>query len=312
MPKLTRDILDIADNLDVGSIQANPILDIAARFWEQDRYAAFRVCYLTMRWIDDLVDDVRKETGSVPAAAANRLRSTLIDWLGSVKRGEKDGYFHHRILEVIRYYAIPIWPWERLCKAMVYDLNHNGFSSFRRFLIYAEGAAVAPAAVFLHLCGVEVRGDICGPPSFDIRNAARALARFCYLVHILRDFQKDHLENLNYFADNHLAEYSLTPADLRLIAEGGQIPQAFRNLIRRYVDYAGYYRGLARKTIDGISPHLQHRYQLSLEIIYGMYLQVFERIDPEKGGFSREQLTPSAPQVHERVMRIVLDFAGNR
>ena len=54
--------LDFAVNLDFSEILTNPILDIAARFWDDDRYAAFKICYRSMRLIDDLVDE-RKESG---------------------------------------------------------------------------------------------------------------------------------------------------------------------------------------------------------------------------------------------------------
>ena len=37
---------------------------------------------------------------------------------------------------------------------MVYDLNNDGFETFEDFLNYAEGAAVCPGAIFMHLCGV--------------------------------------------------------------------------------------------------------------------------------------------------------------
>lgn len=49
--------LDFDRNLDFQQILTNPILDIAARFWEDERYEAFKICYRSMRFIDDMVDD---------------------------------------------------------------------------------------------------------------------------------------------------------------------------------------------------------------------------------------------------------------
>ena len=54
--------LDFAREIPFDEILTNPILDIAARVWEQDRYDAFKICYRSMRRLDDLVDH-RKETG---------------------------------------------------------------------------------------------------------------------------------------------------------------------------------------------------------------------------------------------------------
>ena len=44
-------------DLDFNQILTNPILDIGARFWEDERYNAFRICYRSMRLLDDLVDN---------------------------------------------------------------------------------------------------------------------------------------------------------------------------------------------------------------------------------------------------------------
>jgi hypothetical protein len=49
--------IDFAIDVEFDKILTNPILDIAARFWEKDRYEAFKVCYRSMRVIDDLVDN---------------------------------------------------------------------------------------------------------------------------------------------------------------------------------------------------------------------------------------------------------------
>ncbi len=53
------DDLAFTDELDFGKVLKNPILDIAARLWEDDRYEAFKTCYRSMRAIDDLVDGVK-------------------------------------------------------------------------------------------------------------------------------------------------------------------------------------------------------------------------------------------------------------
>ena len=40
------------------------------------------------------------------------------------------------------------------------------------------------------------------PLALMLRSAATPCAMFSYLVHIIRDFQKDQQNNLNYFADD--------------------------------------------------------------------------------------------------------------
>jgi phytoene/squalene synthetase len=293
--------LDFATHLDFSEILTNPILDIAARFWDDERYAAFRTCYRSMRIIDDLVDN-RKATGhTIGREEGDRYAAIMNRWIEGVRGTAPVDGFQEELVATMRRFVLPTWPWEKLLKAMVYDLNHAGFATFVGFLRYCEGAAVAPGAIFMHLCGVSRRDDHYLAPPFDIRRAARALGVFSYLVHVVRDFQKDQLNNLNYFADDLVAANQLSPGDLRAIAEGGEVSPSFRRLIRTYRHCAEYYRRKARRTIDGVLPNLEPRYRLSLEIIYSLYSQIFERIEPDTGSFTTEALNPRPFEVEERI-----------
>ncbi len=293
--------LDFAQNLDFSEILTNPILDIAARFWEEDRYEAFQVCYRSMRKIDDLVDD-RKEAGTkITPEEMAEMRDLMLGWLEAARCGDRSNPFLQDFLKTLDRFALPLWPWERLCVAMSYDLDHNGFANFRAFLRYAEGAAIAPASVFMHLCGVTKTKRGYTPPAYNIREAARPLAVFSYLVHIMRDFQKDHVRGLNYFAEDQLVGFDLTVEGLGEMARRGEVTPQFRRLIARYVDFAEYYRAKARRTIDAILPCLEPRYQLSFEMIYSLYMQIFERIDPNVGNFTTAETNPSSSQVNARI-----------
>jgi len=308
MVSSNRTSLDFACELDFSEILSNPILDIAARFWEKDRYEAFKVCYRSMRVIDDIVDE-RKATGAtIKPAEAALIKASMYQWLEAVGSNSPWDSFQHEFVATIKKFSVPLWPWERLAEAMVYDLNHDGFASFRTFIRYARGAAVAPASVFMHLCGVTPESDSYSPPEYDIRKAARPLALFSYLVHIIRDFQKDQLSNLNYFADDLISLHGLKRSDLHEIAKTAQPTDSFRELIKQYVTFCEFYRGKAREAIDRTKPLLQPRYQLSREIIYNLYSQIFERIDPDKGGFTAEELNPSEEQVKARVEETVKRF----
>jgi phytoene/squalene synthetase len=301
--------LDFAVEKDFTEILTNPFMDIAARFWDQPRYEAFKICYRSMRRIDDLVDD-RKVVG-VPLGQSEQTDylTAMTHWLEAVKSGRAVDDYTAEFLSSLNRFAIPLWPWERLCRAMIYDLEHDGFSTFRTFLRYCEGAAISPAAVFVHLCGVEeVTDGVYRAPGFDIRRTARALAIFSYHVHILRDFQKDQLRGLNYFADDLIAAHSLTRADLRRAAETGRVPDSLRELFRRYCSLADYYRGRARMILDRLPDSMAPRYRLSLEVIYGLYGLVFERVDPSTGTFSEKELNPSPDEIRVRLQGIIAAF----
>jgi len=300
--------LQFAEDIDFSEILTNPILDIAARFWDEDRYTAFRTCYRSMRIIDDMVDN-RKATGeAITDEEQAHYTAMLTDWLRAFKEGRADFPFVTELREIVERFSIPIWPWERLATAMIYDLSHKSFPSFRAFRRYAEGAAIAPASVFIHLCGVRSESGRFRPPTFDICRVARPLALFSYLVHIMRDFEKDQKSNLNYYADSILQTLGLTLSDLRTAAIEGKIEPPIRRLISTYCRFADFYRQRARIAVSSVAPLMEPRYALSLEIIYSLYLQIFERIDPEAEKFTTGDLNPPPDEVKRRIEMTVSVF----
>lgn len=304
--------LDFLDDLDFSAVLSNPILDIAARFWEPDRYQAFQVCYRSMRAVDNLVDD-RKATGRpITSQERGHYRRMILDWVTSLRRRQRTDSFQGKLLDILERFGVPLWPWERLADAMVYDLEHNGFKNLAAFLRYSEGAAIAPASVFMHLCGIRPASNGYSGPPFDIRKAARPLALFSYLVHIMRDFERDVQLGLVYFADDILARHDLAISDLRVMASTGVPTASLRDLMADYRRFAEYYRTKARRAIDQLTPVLSDRYCLSVEIIYNLYHQIFERVDPVSGSFVLEELNPRPAEVRARIDETVADFKKSR
>ncbi len=289
-------------------ILKNPILDIAARFWEEDRYRAFKTCYRSMRFIDDLVDN-RKATGRhIISAEREHLSRQVGRWIDSIRGRQRTDECPGDLLRAMETFQVPVWPWERLAEAMMYDLAHDSYPTWRVFRRYCEGAAVAPASVFMHLCAVDTRGDTCVGPTFDVRAAARPLALFSYLVHIIRDFQRDQRQHLNYFAQNLLRQHRLTVSQVRSMAQAGRISFSLRNLISQYAGFAEHFRRSARVSIDRTARFLAPRYRLSLEIIYSLYSQIHERIDPTSGTFAADELNPGPEEVRRRLDETVAAF----
>ena len=283
-------------------------LDIAARFWEEDRYRAFRACYRSMRAIDDLVD-TRKAAGTpITDAEREHLVRQVRSWVEVVRR-RADGDIHQReLIAAVERFRIPLWPWERLAEAMIYDLSYDGFDSWRVFRRYCEGAAVAPASVFMHLCGVSHGDGAYSGPAFDVRRAARPLALFSYLVHIIRDFQKDQQNHLNYFTRDLLRRHQLSTLEIRNMAESGRVTPSLRRLIAEYVGMAEHFWRRARAAIDRTASFLSDRYQLSLEILYSLYLQVFRKIDPARGSFTSRELKPTSVEMRRCIDNTIVTF----
>ncbi|KAA3633494.1 MAG: hypothetical protein DWP97_09095 [Calditrichaeota bacterium] len=293
---------------DFEKILTNPILDIAARFWDDDRYEAFQVCYRSMRVIDDLVDDRKEKEIEMSASEKKELESLINHWMIQFEKNQPIDDFQKELLDIKHKFNIPLWPWQRLAKSMIFDIYHIRFDSFLTFLRYTEGAAISPASIFMHLCGVSKSGTKYKQPVFDIRYAARYLALFSYLVHIMRDFEKDQKRSLNYFAFDLMQKNNLTDSELRNAALRSKISGNIRQLFQQYYDIAHYYQNKSRKLVNEIQPSLQDRYQLSYELIFQLYSQIFDRIDTKNGTFTENELLPSAAERKSRIDQTVSSF----
>jgi hypothetical protein len=91
-------------------------------------------------------------------------------------------------------------------------------------------------------------------------------------------------------------------------AHGTPVDNNFRNLIKQYYSLADEYRKKTYEIIKEIRPLLEPRYQLSLEIIFDLYLMVFERIDPQNGKFTTKELNPSPEETKKRVHDLIMKF----
>jgi 15-cis-phytoene synthase len=293
--------------IDFHKIKDHPNILIAARFWEDDRYEAARTIYRFMRSIDDLIDDRKALDGMLSCMEKKMYADQVNAWIDCLGLDHSSDPFFVEVTETIRRFRIPLHFFYNFARSMVFDIHHDGFQTLDEFLDYAEGASNGPASVFVHLCCLEnLQGEYI-PPDLVISDVARPCAMFSYLVHIIRDFQKDQFNNLNYFALDIIKKHGLTPERLKSIARGGEIQDGFRAMIKEYKSIAGKYKESTEKMIKSLEGCLEPRYMLSLRIIYHLYLQIYDRIDPENGKFTSASLNPTPEEVRESVIQCIKD-----
>jgi len=300
--------LDIFDSIDFEKIVDHPNILIAANFWDQERFQAAKNCYKFMRTIDDLIDNYKSEHITIAPENKAQFETDVYRWINTIAEASQEIPSHSELVETVQRFSIPFWPLEAFAKSMIYDIYHDGFPTLLGFIDYAGGASVAPASIFVHLCGLTKKEGKYIPPVFDVKRVSTPCAIFSYLVHIIRDFQKDHLNNLNYFPDDLIAKYGMDRQQLLFMAKGGQITIGFREMIRELYSVADGFRMETYRKIEEIRPMLEPRSQLSLEIIFALYLMVFERIDIENGTFSTQELNPTWQEIKERVCQVIMAF----
>ena len=299
---------DIFHSIDFEKIIDHPNILIAAHFWKPERYQAAKNCYKFMRAIDDLIDNYKTEHVTIAPENKASFESNVYNWINTIAEASQDNPLQTELIETVEKFRIPFWPMEAFAKSMIYDIYHDGFQTLQGFIDYAGGASVAPASIFVHLCGLTQKDGQYLPPVFDVKRVATPCAIFSYLVHIIRDFQKDHLNNLNYFPEDLIAKYGMDRQQLLYMAKGGQITDGFRKMIHDLYKVADSYRKETYRMIKEIRPLLEPRSQLSLEIIFALYLMVFERIDIEKGTFTSKELNPTWQEIKERVGQVIERF----
>lgn len=301
---MKNDIESMISNIDFDNIDKHPNILIAARFWDDRRYHAAKVCYKFMRMIDDYIDDRKASGKEISCLEKEELSSRVHHWIDCLNGKAGEDPFFEELSRTIDTFRIPLQLFHNFAKSMLYDIDHDGFPTLDSFLEYSEGASVAPASIFVHLCCLEEKDGEYLSPAYNAIDLARPCAIFSYLVHIIRDFQEDQLNNLNYFAEEILDKHGISYKDLKEIALGKPIPDAFRKLVAEYRDLAISYGLKTNEVLEKLQNELSGRYLLSLHVIFQLYSMVFERIDVEHGSFSREELNPTAAELKDRVMKV--------
>jgi phytoene/squalene synthetase len=304
--KTADQFMALFESIDFEKIIDHPNILIAANFWDNERYCAARTCYRFMRALDDLIDNHKAAHKGISENERDSFREDISQWMGMLNKGLNSSPFNNELGYTVEKFRIPLWTLESFAESMLYDVTHDGFTTLADFVEYSGGASVAPASIFVHLAGLQEKDGIYADPPFDVRRTASPCAMFSYFVHIIRDFRKDQLNNLSYFADDVMERNGITRAAMSKMAHGAPLTPGFRNMMREYYLIADRYRIDTLRMMDEICPKMEPRYRLSLEIIFELYMMVFERIDPEYGTFLSEELNPTPAETRERVRGVIL------
>ena len=298
----------IISSIDFENIQKHPNILVAASFWSKKRYHAAKVCYKFMRMIDDLIDDRKALGDEISCLEQEELSEKVKSWIDCLETTSESDPFYQELIHTIATFNIPLQLFHNFAKSMLYDINHNGFSTLEDFMKYSEGASVAPASIFVHLCCLSEENGEYRTPDYDVVKVSRPCAIFSYLVHIIRDFQEDQLNNLNYFANDILMRNNLLPKDLKEIAFGAPVTESFRQVIGEYHEQARHFRDQTLQELQNLSTKLSDRYLLSLHMIFNLYDMVFDRIDIKNGHFTTRELNPTAQEIRKKVLEVASNF----
>src|SRR4030067_774107 len=140
-----------------------PYLYLVARYFQdKEKYQAFCSTYASMRVIDDQIDAIPWR-GTLSSTQKGNYRKEIREWLEKIEACQ-NAYSPRQpiflaLQDTFRKFPIPLFPWENLATAMKKDVGKDSFATLEEFLRYAEGAAVAPATVFMFLLTARKDGN---------------------------------------------------------------------------------------------------------------------------------------------------------
>ena len=177
---MNKEISKIINNIAFENIEKHPNILIAARFWDDRRFHAAKVCYKFMRMIDDHIDDRKAKDVEISCLEKEELTEKVNSWIDCLDKTTDHDPFYIELADTISTFNIPLQLFHNFAKSMLYDIDHNGFDTLDQFMEYAEGASVAPASVFVHLCCLSEGDNGYTTPDYDIIEVARPCAIFSY------------------------------------------------------------------------------------------------------------------------------------
>jgi phytoene synthase len=155
--------------------------------------------YAFCREVDDAVDDA-----SDPAVAAAQLDW----WRAEIERlytGQPQHPVSLALAESLQRFDLPREYFDEILDGMQMDLQHSGFANFSELNLYCYRVAGAVGLLTIEIFGYRDRA---------VRKYARDLGTALQLTNILRDAGEDARRGRVYFAEDDMARFGVSRADL--------------------------------------------------------------------------------------------------
>jgi phytoene/squalene synthetase len=260
---------------------------VANFFYDPKSYYAFCATYASMRIIDDVIDNIEGRqllTDSERQEFIQKIDDWLVEIHSCLDEGDKANPIATALTDAFRYFPIPLRFWDNLAKAMKEDLEKDRFQTFDEYLAYTEGAAIAPATIFMYFLTFKKDGRTysCVRPDLDPYVYAKPMAIFCYVAHILRDISVDlelNKTGLIYMPLKDLESFSVSEEDLFEFKRTGMINANFRSFMMFMAERATSYETESYKLLTELSPYLGQDAKFILTLLLALYSETLRRIE---------------------------------
>jgi phytoene synthase len=268
--------------------QKNPFLYYVSSFFkDKNKFKAFCSTYASMRILDDFVDGIKSRTKLSGDEKIFYLEE-INKWENLITDCYNGMRFENPILRALsdtfKTFDIQLSPWANLAEAMRWDIEHSRFNTFKEFLNYTEGAAIAPATVFISVLSAKSDGEKynCSANGNNSYYYAKDLAIFCYLTHILRDVSCDlELEDsgLIYLSVEDLNRFSISENDLWNFKSTKSINTKFQQLMEYQIRRARKFGNTGKAKMNRLFEYLDSDCRFILNLLVSLYEKTMDKIE---------------------------------
>lgn len=240
-----------------------------------------------MRILDDFVDGIKNRT-KLNCDEKIFYLEEISKWENLVTDCFNAKTYDNSILlalsDTFNTFNIKLSPWANLAEAMRWDIEHSRFNTFKEFLNYTEGAAIAPATVFISVLSGQSDGVRynCSANGIDSYYYAKDLAIFCYLTHILRDVSSDlELEDsgLIYLPMEDLHRFSISESDLWNFKITKSINAKFQQLMEYQIRRARKFGNKGKVIMNELFEYLDSDCRFILKLLVSLYEKTMDKIE---------------------------------
>jgi phytoene/squalene synthetase len=289
---------------EVAACDLNNLYRASCYFEDLDRYRAFCAQYAVMRVLDDRVDAIPSRAG-LSGPEREEEYAVLDAWAAIVELAYSSEPASTSLLTATRHaqsrplaeafasslkdFRVAPKLWRDFFVAMRRDIDRPRFGTYREFLRYSQGAAVAPTTIFLHLITGERaagQGGYQPMPGFDLLAAGHSLGLFAYLGHVLRDLAEDLAtgsEGLLYLAGDDLKRHRLDEGRLFEDLRRRRASPELQSLVLDLLGRARHHLTVGRDLLMPLQRRLTHDRLFVLELIVSLYEAVLNRIEESDG-----------------------------
>jgi phytoene/squalene synthetase len=243
----------------IASKDHNNLYITSSFFRDRIKNKAFCAYYAVMRIVDDRVDNLPWPNHRSEEMQKREL-SVVDAW--------------ERVVNSCRQGIHPTAPQLKACE----------FANWSDFLVYAEGATVAPTTIYLSLIAAhrnETKNIYELPTGFDLYNCGRYLGIFAYLGHIIRDLANDITQATTRLCISRedMVAHGVSPEILRNDALRRQASPTTRSLVEDLLRRARNYLLQGRSLAMQIQDFIESDCRLILELIITMYEHIIAKIE---------------------------------